>query len=495
MNIRRKLFWAFDLLCLLTAFVAAQWVAPFLRNQLSHSGALYGPWIESFSPREMVGTFPSLLDYLWVFFLVTPTTLLCVDILGGHLSIRQQHPARILLTSIAAPVAGIALFSTVFFVLRTTSGYSRLFVFSFAGMSCLVLCVSRFLGRAWYRFTLLQGVHVEEVAIIAEPGSATLVAKRFKEANSPLEFKLVGLFSVSPAASPLQAEGCELPALGPVEELEHVLVHEAIQRLVIVLPSAGSPWLESAIKTCDYFRVTTHVVPATVLSSRFEDLVPDMRATSFPIPSLTLMPQHFQSDWLVLKRVMDVLVSGALLIFLLPIFAIIATAIKLTTPHLTVLYPWRVVGYRGRRFTGYKFTTMVADADYRKAELESQNEMSGPVFKISKDPRVTPLGGFLRKYSLNELPQLWSVLKGDMSLVGPRPAGPNELVRYELWHKRKLTAQPGITCFWQVRGRNRISNFDDWVHLDLEYIKTRSFWVDCKILAMTAWVVLRGTGS
>jgi len=196
-----------------------------------------------------------------------------------------------------------------------------------------------------------------------------------------------------------------------------------------------------------------------------------------------------------LKRLLDVCVSAALLVFLFPLMLLIAVAIKLTSPRLPVFYPWKVVGYKGKRFTGYKFTTMVADADAQKSELMARNEMTGPVFKISDDPRVTPLGRFLRKYSLNELPQLWSVLCGDMSLVGPRPAGPHELARYEFWHKRKLSVMPGITCFWQVRGRNRISNFDDWVRMDLEYIENWSLWLDCKLIARTAWVVLVGTGS
>jgi len=138
---------------------------------------------------------------------------------------------------------------------------------------------------------------------------------------------------------------------------------------------------------------------------------------------------------------------------------------------------------------------MVADADEQKTALMTQNEMTGPVFKIKNDPRVTPLGRFLRKFSLNELPQLWSVLKGEMSLVGPRPAGPHELARYELWQKRKLSIQPGITCLWQVRGRNKISNFDNWVKMDLEYIDNWSLWLDLRILLRTVWVVLRGTGS
>jgi lipopolysaccharide/colanic/teichoic acid biosynthesis glycosyltransferase len=145
-------------------------------------------------------------------------------------------------------------------------------------------------------------------------------------------------------------------------------------------------------------------------------------------------------------------------------------------------------------FTGYKFTTMVADADERKSDLTPNNEMNGPVFKMENDPRITSFGRFLRKYSLNELPQLWSVLKGDMSLVGPRPAFRHELERYEFWHKRKLSIKPGMTCLWQVRGRNRIRNFDDWVKMDLEYIDHWSLWLDFKILYWTAWTVIRGTG-
>ncbi len=144
---------------------------------------------------------------------------------------------------------------------------------------------------------------------------------------------------------------------------------------------------------------------------------------------------------------------------------------------------------------GYKFTTMEADAESKRAELMHLNEMQGPVFKIKDDPRVTPIGRFLRKYSLNELPQLWSVLKGDMSLVGPRPVFPHELAGYELWQKRKLSIRPGITCLWQVHGRNTISSFDEWVRMDLEYIDNWSLWLDFRILARTAWAVVAGTGS
>jgi len=213
------------------------------------------------------------------------------------------------------------------------------------------------------------------------------------------------------------------------------------------------------------------------------------------LPAVVLAPPHFDSDAIFFKRVFDILVSSLLLLLLSPLFLVVAILIKLSDRKAEVFYRWKVVGRNGVRFTGFKFTTIYADADERRKELMDKNEMSGPVFKIKDDPRITPLGRFLRKYSLNELPQLWSVLKGDMSLVGPRPAFPHELEGYGFWHKRKLSIRPGITCLWQVRGRNKISNFDDWVKMDLEYIDNWSLWLDFKILVRTAWAVVAGTGS
>ena len=160
-----------------------------------------------------------------------------------------------------------------------------------------------------------------------------------------------------------------------------------------------------------------------------------------------------------------------------------------------LLYQWNVVGLNKKPFKSWKFRTMVLNADQMKTELMDRNEMAGPVFKIKNDPRVTKIGKVMRRFSLDELPQLWSVFKGDMSLVGPRPAGPHELARYDSWHRRKLSVKPGLTCLWQVQGRNRIRNFDEWVRLDLEYIENWSLGLDLKILLKTIPAVLRGTGS
>jgi lipopolysaccharide/colanic/teichoic acid biosynthesis glycosyltransferase len=331
---------------------------------------------------------------------------------------------------------------------------------------------------------------------VGSPASVTWLRLFFDKMTSPADFRAVGWFSISDSTTLAQVTGQRtLLHLGPVERLGDVLVHRPIHEVVAIQSTAGSDWLRELIEVCDYFRVTLRIVPEALLTGKLRDLQWRYHSDSLRLPEVVLRPRHFESDALFLKRLMDIVISAAALIVLLPVFVVIAVLIKVTAPHLPIVYRWRVVGYNGTPFTGYKFTTMVLDADDRRSELLGRNEMRGPVFKIKDDPRVTQLGRFLRKYSLNELPQLWSVLKGDMSLVGPRPAFPHELERYELWHKRKLCVRPGMTCLWQVRGRNRVSDFDEWVRMDLEYIDNWSLWLDVRILARTIWAVVAGTGS
>jgi lipopolysaccharide/colanic/teichoic acid biosynthesis glycosyltransferase len=193
------------------------------------------------------------------------------------------------------------------------------------------------------------------------------------------------------------------------------------------------------------------------------------------------------------KRALDLFGSASMLLMLSPLFLTLAVLVKLTSRG-PVFYRWRVVGKEGRPFVGYKFRSMMANADDVKPELLMQNEMTGPVFKLSQDPRVTKLGSWLRRYSLDELPQLYSVLKGDMSLVGPRPPLETEYAQFTDYQKQKLAVKPGITCLWQVSGRNRVSDFNEWVGLDLEYIRNWSLGLDLKILLKTAREVCIGSG-
>src|SRR5262249_6834390 len=184
-----------------------------------------------------------------------------------------------------------------------------------------------------------------------------------------------------------------------------------------------------------------------------------------------------------------------LLLITSPLFIVAAVLVKATSRG-PILFKQQRAGLNGKPFTMYKFRTMVSNAEQMKEELARMNEMSGPVFKMTNDPRVTPIGRWLRKSSFDEFPQLFNVLRGEMSLVGPRPLPLDEVQRFDdLAHRRRLSVKPGITCLWQISGRNNVSDFKDWVRLDLEYIDNWSLWLDLKILWRTLPIVLAGTGA
>ena len=201
-----------------------------------------------------------------------------------------------------------------------------------------------------------------------------------------------------------------------------------------------------------------------------------------------------QRGYLVSKRLLDVAVAGAAWLAMSPLLVLIALLVKWTSPG-PVFYRWRVVGQGGRYFIAHKFRTMHRHADREKERLLAANEMTGPVFKMTDDPRVTAFGKVLRRYSLDALPQLCSVIQGNMSLVGPRPPLQREYEQFNDWQRQKLSVKPGVTCLWQIQGRNRISDFDQWVRLDLEYISRRNLRLDLMILADTLKSVIQGTGK
>lgn len=206
-----------------------------------------------------------------------------------------------------------------------------------------------------------------------------------------------------------------------------------------------------------------------------------------PVASDIRLTQRWTYKYI--KRTMDLFLSVIGLVMLFPLMLIIALVVKMTSPG-PIFYRWEVIGREGKPFTGYKFRTMVINADDLKEELWEYNERKGPTFKMKIDPRVTPIGVFLRKFSFDELPQLWSVVKGDMSLVGPRPVGPDEWRQFKKWQRRKLSVVPGGVCIWHVRGKPPA--FEEWVRLDLAYIDNWSVWLDIKILFGALRYVLSG---
>ena len=289
-------------------------------------------------------------------------------------------------------------------------------------------------------------------------------------------------------------EVLDVPTAGLREQVRRAVGQAWVEELGLEYPLGASVFEEAVEASRDCGRRLR--VFGDVPESALPPAAAGERWTVEPVKGLTswVLTRPPRARWqFAAKRTIDLAVALPLLILLLPLLVVLAVAVALTSSG-GPFYRWRVLGENGRAFTGYKLRTMYQDADARKAELIAHNEMIGPVFKMAEDPRVTPLGRFLRKYSLDELPQLWSVVAGDMSLVGPRPVFPHEYRDFELAQMRKLTVKPGMTCLWQARGRHRINDLEEWVRLDLDYIDSWSLRLDLQIVWETFRAVAGGTG-
>ena len=277
----------------------------------------------------------------------------------------------------------------------------------------------------------------------------------------------------------------------PVQQIVSTLHHHSFFGVILNAKHTYFEQVEDVIKACELEGVEVWLVAdffATQISrTSFDELL------GRPLLIFRTTPE---ASWQgVIKQLMDLFGALLLLISLSWLFALLAVLIKITSPG-PVFFKQQRSGLNGAPFTLYKFRTMVTNAEQSKHELEAMNEMRGPVFKITGDPRVTRIGKWLRRYSLDELPQLLNVLRGEMSLVGPRPLPVDEVKRFnDLAHRRRLSVKPGLTCLWQISGRNQINDFKDWVRLDLEYIDNWSLWLDLKILLRTIPVVFLGTGA
>jgi len=264
---------------------------------------------------------------------------------------------------------------------------------------------------------------------------------------------------------------------------------EVIDEVITACPRAMLATIGPAVKVC-----SAAGVPLTVTTDLFGDYLPPPKITRLgSYAGLSFAPVHHSRSLLLVKRGLDVAGALAGLVVAAPVIGMAALAIRFTSPG-PVFFRQVRCGLHGRPFAMIKLRTMVADAEARQQDVLYLNEMGGPVFKIENDPRVTPIGHWLRAFSIDELPQLWNILVGDMSLVGPRPPIPSEVAQYETSERRRLSMRPGLTCLWQVSGRNHIA-FDEWVKLDLQYIDSWSLSNDLRILLLTVPVVLGGSGS
>jgi len=449
-------------------------------------------FVTAFAMRSQIraafffGTAQTVDSYYNVMIMAVIIWWLLLDTQKAYAETRRRALAHDMKVVLRTTVMGTLLLLALGYILRielpSRAGLG-LFVIFVVGLLALNRVFFRYL-RAYLR---QEGALSKTILIV---GSGQKAQRFLTSIRNHAEWKvdLVGFVELDRERIGSNCMGARV--LGGPEDLPRILHEHPIHEVVFTVPSRQLESCTDMMALCEQEGVNT-----VILSDFFSGLVAQVDTEIlYDQPVLVYRTTRYKEWQLLAKRLFDLVFSAIALLLLMPLLLAIALAIKLDDGG-PVFYTWNVVGRDKRRFRGYKFRTMVMDADRIKQELLAKNEMSGVAFKMKRDPRITRIGRFLRKYSLDELPQLWSVLLGYMSLVGPRPPLESELPLFESWHRRKLSVKPGLTCLWQISGRSSITDFDEWIRLDLAYIDNWSLWLDFKILLKTIPAVLVGRGA
>lgn len=405
---------------------------------------------------------------------------------AGAYDVRRGRPLLDELYSVvnATTLAIMLMVVLVFFYRRLF--YSRI-IFVYAGIAIVVL-VGLARGVRQVILTRLRqaGQGVDRVVIIGA-GEVGRTVIRNLIAQPELGYRVVGFLDDDPAKSTTDIG--PIRALGPLDNLSEVIREQAIDQVIITLP-----W--------QYHRKTVRLVTDSEHAGVRARVVPDLFQLSLGgvdveaingIPLISIKETRLTGVNLALKRIVDVFIAGAVMLVGSPVWLLVALAIKLDSPG-PVLFRQERVGRDGHLFTVYKFRSMYVDAEQRLEELRGKNEASGPLFKVRDDPRRTRVGRFIRTTSIDEIPQFLNVLRGEMSIVGPRPGLPNEVAQYQEWHHKRLQVLPGITGLWQVSGRSNLT-FDEMVMLDIYYAENWSLSRDLRIMLRTVPQILFGDGA
>ncbi len=370
------------------------------------------------------------------------------------------------------------------FLAKQQQDVSRLFLVLYMVLAVAAMVISRTVLRYSARAARRRGYNGHVYAVVGTGTLSDQMVERFAE-HPQWGYCFAGHILMDELAlAPSTGK-----VLGRVSELETILKEHVVDEVVFTVTRDRMNDLEDAIATCEDLGVGVRIGLDMLYSGPASMSVEDVGG----LPTLALTRTPTNAFGLALKRVFDVVVSFTALVVLSPVLAATAIAIRLDSPG-PVFFRQRRVGQNGRSFDMLKFRSMFADAEKRLESLRAFNEMSGPVFKMTNDPRITKVGRFIRRTSIDELPQFWNALVGEMSVVGPRPPVPAEVAQYKRWQRRRLSVRPGITCTWQVSGRNDI-DFEQWMALDLAYIDNWSLWRDVSIVAQTIPAVLRSRGA
>jgi len=412
--------------------------------------------------------------------LVWPITFQQLDAYSSVRTVGLWDVARRL--TIAGFITGAILGAVAFAV---DVPLARSFPFVCAAVQGVALAGTRFFVYGVLRAARRLGRNTRNVVII---GSGTRAAQVMRNIDANPSWGLRVLGFVDDVDSPIDPS-LFAAKLFRIDQMPSLVSELVVDRVVVACPRSMLGSIAPVLSSC-----SSAGVPLTLLPDLFGDYLPTPQIGRFcERPSLEFAAVQHNHLLLGVKRLIDIVLSAAALVFSAPIVAAAALAIWLEDRG-PVFFKQSRCGLYGRRFMMIKLRTMGVDAEARKSELAEMNEMDGPVFKVKLDPRITKVGAFLRRYSLDELPQFWNVLVGEMSLVGPRPPVPEEVCHYEISQRRRLSMRPGITCIWQVSGRNEIG-FQEWVKLDLEYIDSWSLGLDARILSQTLPAVVSARGA
>ncbi|MCB9763164.1 MAG: sugar transferase [Alphaproteobacteria bacterium] len=395
---------------------------------------------------------------------------------------------QLLVRMIKATTGGALGTLVILFAMQQTGQLSRSLFFGFPLLAFGALLFVRALFIRALQERYRKGLNTRNVVIVGNAGEALPLIGSL-ERNPQWGIRVLGVVHPESAEEDAEVSGLTWKVLGRTRDLPRLLEDLPVDQVYMTGRAWDVATLRDIADSCEElgveFSMDANFLGLRVAQANLGDFEGNTVLGFSATPANT--------EALAIKRLMDIVLSSCALLALTPVFLVTAILIKLDDPG-PIFFGQTRSGLYGRTFTMWKFRSMVADAEKLRARLEAENEMDGPVFKMTDDPRITRVGRFIRKTSIDELPQFWNVLKGEMSLVGPRPPIPAEVAEYERWQRRRLSMKPGITCIWQVSGRNNV-DFKTWMRQDLEYIDNWSLLLDVKLLAMTVPVVLLGTGA
>lgn len=451
--------------------------------RISREFSLVFQWHQVFS-YEYLSSLTYFEGYLKFYFVVVVVTVFLLQKYGlYYLGVREGALDE--LFKIGKSVLYSALVVAFLSYLFKIQLFSRFVFAAFVVITVMVLWLWRLLKRQITLSLLKRGYLQKKLLIVGAGEVGRMVAEEIL-ARPGLGYRVVGFIDDDPSKNGEVAGGAEV--ISPSGEIQEAVTRTGAEEILITIPSERE-LINSIISKVRRYNIQIRIVP-----EMFNLMTTSVEVGRLgPVPYMRIVKTPMRGVPLLLKRLFDVVVSLSGLLFISPVLLATTAAIKLDSPG-PVIFKQKRVGKNGNLFDFYKFRSMVVNAEELRAELAAANEADGPVFKIREDPRMTRVGRFIRKYSIDELPQLLNVIKGDMSLVGPRPPLPNEVEEYGNIEWRRLEVVPGITGLWQVSGRSEIS-FKKWMELDVYYIEHWSFWLDLKILLQTIPVVLLGKGA